>query len=165
MSPHCSPASRLQRQLPKWGDDLSRTTHSLIELNYSQTTFALCSSSVSLPPSLNWEKASTDLNTVLSRAHWDVRNKWKPVALNFFFGTTPGHWFKYVDDTWVKVKKKSRSGFVYCPHQCSGSYQQAYLWSCHGRFGLSGPQYTLQLKEASTLKCTQRAHTQTSIFF
>lgn len=32
-----------------------------------------------------------------------------------------GHWFKYVNDTWVKVKIKSRSGIVYCPHQHSGS--------------------------------------------
>ncbi|XP_050924570.1 uncharacterized protein LOC127140827 [Lates calcarifer] len=32
-------------------------------------------------------------------------------ALNSFEGTTPSHWFRYVDDTWVKIKTKEVQAF------------------------------------------------------
>ncbi|XP_071344169.1 uncharacterized protein [Trachinotus anak] len=33
-------------------------------------------------------------------------------ALNSFEGITPSHWFRYVDDTWVKIKTKEKQAFT-----------------------------------------------------
>ncbi|XP_049914604.1 uncharacterized protein LOC126398968 [Epinephelus moara] len=33
-------------------------------------------------------------------------------ALNSFKGTTPSHWFRYVDDTWVKIKTQEMQAFT-----------------------------------------------------
>ncbi len=33
--------------------------------------------------------------------------RFKRFALNLFPGIPPSHWFRYVNDTWVKIRKKS----------------------------------------------------------
>ncbi len=38
--------------------------------------------------------------------------RFEHTALNSFSGTPPSHWFRYVDDTWVKIKKYQATAFL-----------------------------------------------------
>ena len=60
-----------------------------------------------------------------------------------FTGTAPSHWFRNVDDTWVKIRTREVEAFREC--KCCGQYHQVYMRRCQRRrsalLGLCSPHW------------------------
>ena len=82
-------------------------------------------------------------------------------ALINFTGTAPSHWFRYVDDTWVKIRTNEVEAFtehINAVDKLSSSHRKMSEDTvCPSCWTV---QYTLKKTGASTLSCTENLHTQ-----
>lgn len=85
----------------------------------AQTRFVNCWTTIWKPPISSTTEYSTERSMTVPGAHQDplilaniYMKETESRALNSFKGTAPSHWYRYVDDTWVKIKTQEVQAFT-----------------------------------------------------